>query len=405
MSPKSVVERKHVLAHPLEVRDTIRRIALYRGRDLRRSTELLFVSRTWQDELRDHSDLWTRLLGDVNTAFRDPGNRTLMYAVARRLPHLVRLLFDRLAASRTSTPDSAAAASQASGSSDGGAPASTSTNDAAASDLGATVAQLPLRGVVDRDGMSPLHYAARDGDLELATRAFEFGSSAVDARDCIVSVGWTALHHCARHGRVEIAQFLLRCGARVDVADDTDETPLQTACRAGNAELAKLLIAHAATQHEAGGASASAAAVYVNRADKRGATALHHAAERGRHAAVALLLSSGADARLVTDTGATALHLAATAGDAATVRELLKSPATAMIDAADAGGNTAVMLAAERGHLGAVTALCDAQADVQLRNGNDRNSLDLAHANGHDECVKVMMRRRGDTCTSCVCCM
>ena len=56
----------------------------------------------------------------------------------------------------------------------------------------------------------------------------------------------TPLHMAARRGNVEIAEALLDCGADIDVRDSKGDTPLQRALNCRKPELASLLLARGA---------------------------------------------------------------------------------------------------------------------------------------------------------------
>jgi ankyrin repeat protein len=77
---------------------------------------------------------------------------------------------------------------------------------------------------LDRLGRSPLHYAALNVDEEL-TRTHVL--------DCDVSLhdknGWTPLHFAAQSNAVECARILLNAGAEIDAVDSHGNIPLSTA--------------------------------------------------------------------------------------------------------------------------------------------------------------------------------
>lgn len=64
------------------------------------------------------------------------------------------------------------------------------------------------------------------------------------------------------------------------------------------------------------------------------------------------------------------------------------------IDVRDHGGNTALMLAAYRGHAATVRALIELGADIDLRNERDQTPIAGALFKGHDEIV-TMLRAAG----------
>jgi ankyrin repeat protein len=119
--------------------------------------------------------------------------------------------------------------------------------------------------VLDREGRSPLFYAAKDGDLAIVGE-------------------------------------LIRRGARVNAQDTNLETPLHFAVREFRVDVAKYLIENGAN---------------VNARDIHGNTPLSHAVfeSRGRGDMIALLLSAGADKSLKNDHGVSPQELAKSIGN------------------------------------------------------------------------------------------
>lgn len=80
-----------------------------------------------------------------------------------------------------------------------------------------------------------VHISALTGDLDGVNKIIQrskIPSCTVRALD---NYGYTALHYAARNGHVEICQVLLDNGAHVDVQTKSGEaTPLHKAASAGN---------------------------------------------------------------------------------------------------------------------------------------------------------------------------
>jgi len=77
----------------------------------------------------------------------------------------------------------------------------------------------------DRDGRSPLHYAANDGDAQLVRHLLAQGYNASHADHR----GWTPLHFAAQAASTEVMIALLDAGAEVDGRDEHGNTPLLNA--------------------------------------------------------------------------------------------------------------------------------------------------------------------------------
>ncbi|XP_070507360.1 ankyrin repeat domain-containing protein 11-like [Chironomus tepperi] len=94
--------------------------------------------------------------------------------------------------------------------------------------------------VKDRNerGETPLHIAAKKGDLEGAKKLLEQGSNP----NVTDFAGWTPLHEAANHGHYHLAQLLIKFGANVMATGLDDMTPLHDAASFGNQKLVKMLI-------------------------------------------------------------------------------------------------------------------------------------------------------------------
>lgn len=66
------------------------------------------------------------------------------------------------------------------------------------------------------------------------------------------------------------------------------------------------------------------------------------------------------------------------------------------VDVQDAGGNTALMLAAYHGHTASVRALIGRGADVDLRNGRDQSPVAGALFKGEDAIVAALVAAGAD---------
>jgi ankyrin repeat protein len=98
----------------------------------------------------------------------------------------------------------------------------------------------------------------------------------------------------------------------------------------------------------------------VNQKDGDGRTALHLAAMKGNHSVVSLLLYKGADAMRKDNEQQTALMKAASSGNVDVVRRLLGIRSVKQaINSRDAKDNTALHLAAKKGHSAVVDLLCN----------------------------------------------
>jgi ankyrin repeat protein len=87
--------------------------------------------------------------------------------------------------------------------------------------------------------ISPLHEAARKGDVGKAKKLLEAGADLTARDDHLRS---TPLAWAAKFGQLEMVEFLLGRGAPKDLPDDAEwATPLAWAIKRGHDEIARLL--------------------------------------------------------------------------------------------------------------------------------------------------------------------
>ena len=165
--------------------------------------------------------------------------------------------------------------------------------------------------------------------LEMAELLFDHGAD-VDVRD---EHNMTPLHLAARQGQINIAKLLLERGADVNAQAEHGLTPLYLAAYNGHPKTAALLLERGAD---------------VNARNAYGETPLHAAIVQGHSQTVELLLASDADVNARTNNGRTPLHSAAHEGHTEFANLLLEFGAD--VNAVDAYGDTPLRDAAARGH-------------------------------------------------------
>ena len=177
-------------------------------------------------------------------------------------------------------------------------------------------AQMPAESVPHAASISPVADAAMRNDVE-AVRALLADGADVDVPR---GDGMTGLHWAALNGNAEIAGLLIGAGADLDAATRLGaHTPLHIAGKEGNGEIVAILA-------EAG---ADVAAV-----TETGATPLHFAAAAGVMRAVTTLLAHGAAVDAAEpEWGQTPLMFAAALGRTKAVAKLLEAGADATITA------------------------------------------------------------------------
>jgi ankyrin repeat protein len=247
------------------------------------------------------------------------------------------------------------------------------------------------------DGTTRLMRAVHGGFPEVARLLIDAGANVSAAN----RYGVTALYLAARSGDAATTRALLAAGASANTSLPEGESVLMTAAKAGNADIVRTLLtgglavalAVLATNSTAdrvvtSGYSASAARAPsspVNRANPNarerlyGQTALMWAAAEGHAEVARLLIEAGAtvDEHSQNRNGQlTALHFAARAGQLDATRTLIEAGAD--LDAVDADGANALVLATLNGHLDVTGLLLEAGADPRVADRYGRTVLFVA---------------------------
>lgn len=189
----------------------------------------------------------------------------------------------------------------------------------------------------------------------------------------------------------DIAKALIAQGANVNVVHELHPpqlvpfgskrwTPLSLATRLECHNLMLQLLQHGAA---------------VNGSDESGRTALIDAASRGQTEAVGVLLAAGADVEAKTKIEEkTAVLLAADQGHVKIVQMLVGNRSN--VNARDGNGKTALIIAAARGHTEIVQLLLEKGADINAKDQFENTALRNAEKYGGPE-VTELLRSAGAT--------
>lgn len=109
----------------------------------------------------------------------------------------------------------------------------------------AVQALLAKGAAVNRDGWTPLHYAAAGGDNEIVRLLLKHGAK-IDALSPRASGAYTPLMMAAREGHDSTALLLIDSGANPGLTNSEGLTPAQLAERAGKTQVAAAIAARAA---------------------------------------------------------------------------------------------------------------------------------------------------------------
>ncbi len=269
------------------------------------------------------------------------------------------------------------------------------------------------------DGMTALHWAAMNGDVELAQMLVYAGAN-VKATTRIGS--YTALYIASQQGHAPVIEALVKAGADAKAGTSNGTTPLMAAAQAGKVDAVRVLVDNGADVNAKDGV--------------RSQTPLMYAAAANRAAVIALLASRGAELTAtskVTDLsglsregmgfggnpqvpGATGPAQAAGAPPPGIPGR--PQPQTGPPGAAGGrggtrpgvdrnyqlneligahGGLTPLLFAVRQGYAGSVDALLKAGADVNLVSAGDKTSpLLLAIINGHFDVAQTLLDKGTD---------
>lgn len=160
-----------------------------------------------------------------------------------------------------------------------------------------------------RDGLSPLHWAAWNGQVEAARLLIAHGVE-VDVKS---SGGLTPLMHAVQRSHDGTVAFLIEAGANESAENVHGQTPLHIAAAESGPEVVRLLVEAGADVHAVD--------------DDWGNTPLHIAARFAAPEVARLMVEAGAEANAANIFNVTPLHFAAKYNDAEMVGFLLDAGA------------------------------------------------------------------------------
>ncbi|KAK9396776.1 Ankyrin repeat domain 17 [Crotalus adamanteus] len=312
---------------------------------------------------------------------------------------------------------------------------------------------LPVYPAIDIDAQTESNHdtaltlACAGGHEELVQTLLERGAS-IEHRD---KKGFTPLILAATAGHVGVVEILLDNGADIEAQSErTKDTPLSLACSGGRQEVVELLLARGANKEHRNVSdytplSLAASGGYVNiikillnagaeinsrTGSKLGISPLMLAAMNGHTTAVKLLLDMGSDINAQIETNRnTALTLACFQGRTEVVSLLLdrkanvehraKTGLTPLMEAASGGyaevgrvlldkgadvnappvpssRDTALTIAADKGHYKFCELLISRGAHIDVRNKKGNTPLWLAANGGHLDVVQLLVQAGAD---------
>ncbi|HWI20341.1 MAG TPA: ankyrin repeat domain-containing protein [Vicinamibacterales bacterium] len=242
------------------------------------------------------------------------------------------------------------------------------------------------------DGMTALHWAAMNGDAELAQMLIVAGAN-VRATTRLGS--YTPLYLASQQGHGKIIQSLIKAGGDVKAGTPNGTTPLMAASASGELEAVRVLVENGADVNAKDGV--------------RLQTPLMYAAASNRAAVISYLVSKGADIKATSKVSDLANLSRESAGFGGN-----PPPPGAGAPAAPAarrgpmpgvdrnyqlneligahGGLTPLLYAVRQGYRESTDALIAAGADVNMVSAGDKTSpLMMAIINGHFDIAKSLL--------------
>jgi ankyrin repeat protein len=252
------------------------------------------------------------------------------------------------------------------------------------------------------DGMTALHWAARNGDADTAAMLLAAGAN---LRATTRLGGYTAMHLASAAGKDAMIGMLAAAGASVDARTSTGATPLMLAAASGRASAVAALLDRGADPNAKETTYGETAAMFAAAADAADVVRLLAARHADMDAA-----SSFVDVKTLTVEPPTAAVGRSRSGSGSPETAPASSAAPRRPDVPGVtrpfryneliggqGGLTALHFAAREGHRRTVAALVDAGANVNAASPADRGTpLLIAVVNGHFDVAVDLLEHGAD---------
>ncbi len=223
--------------------------------------------------------------------------------------------------------------------------------------------------IKDNSGMSALALAAQGGHLQIIYSLLEAGAGL----SCIGDIEKHAFYVAAKQGHENVIRRLVSALKDNVSCEKMMEATLAFSLLNGKMNIADLMLKEGVTL--AHGSSISPLIIMAAKADEN---------------LILLLIRSGADVNAVNAVGESALMVAARHGNAAGIKSLIAHKAD--IYKKDSMGRTALILAAQNGQLFCVKYLADVGSDVLWLTKEGNTALMLAADNGYVAVVSYLSK-------------
>ncbi|XP_052760903.1 ankyrin repeat domain-containing protein 17-like isoform X2 [Mya arenaria] len=266
----------------------------------------------------------------------------------------------------------------------------------------------------DKKGFTPLILAATAGHTDVVEILLENGAD-IEAQS--ERTKDTPLSLACSGGRYEVVELLLCRGANKEHRNVSDYTPLSLAASGGFVNIIKLLLSHGAEINSRTGSKLGISPLMLAAMNGHTAavkllldmgsdinaqietnrnTALTLACFQGRHEVVSLLVDRRANIEHRAKTGLTPLMEAASGGYVEVGRVLLDKGGDVNAPPVPSSRDTALTIAADKGHYRFVELLLSRHSAVDVKNKKGNSPLWLACNGGHLDVVQLLVTAGAD---------
>lgn len=242
-----------------------------------------------------------------------------------------------------------------------------------------------------RQGETLLALAVQCRSMNVAKELLRLGADLPDPD------GRRALALCAKKGDLKGTRFLLAAGADPDNRSYDGHTAFTLAAANGHIDVVEALLTH---RRQKGGANPGKAVdALLKQADHHGRTVLMMAVLNKHTDMVEYLLKQGADLHSVDINGMNALLWAVAKSTAAMVNLIFNYRATHRLF--DRAGNSGIMIAASYGNLATLKVLltplfANDLFDINTPNKAKDTALTIAAARGHEDIVRELLQEKAN---------